>query len=248
MGDYQARFCERLGVKFPLPTRPCTVVHSLNANSENNPMQSITFVSTVHKQIGKCNSDELCEILKKITPEVVFLEALEDTYSKYQQYTFSNFGVFHEKLEISAIQKYRSLSQFEYIPVLGEGLADSFEKKFNLLCQNIHFQKMLDNFNSLACMKGFDFLNSEESIKLHEEMSTYGDSILIDNELSQTFNNDIDKYENSMISNIYSFCMNTKFKNGVFMCGVAHRQSVIDKIETYKSKKSLDISWKIYGQ
>ena len=22
MGDYQARFCERLGVKFPLPTRP----------------------------------------------------------------------------------------------------------------------------------------------------------------------------------------------------------------------------------
>ena len=23
MGDYQARFCERLGVKFPLPTRFC---------------------------------------------------------------------------------------------------------------------------------------------------------------------------------------------------------------------------------
>jgi len=22
MGDYQVRFCERLGVKFPLPTRP----------------------------------------------------------------------------------------------------------------------------------------------------------------------------------------------------------------------------------
>ena len=177
-------------------------------------MQSITFISTIHKQIGKCNADELCKILEKITPEVVFLEALEDTYSEYQQYTFSNFEVFHEKLEIRALQKYSFISQFEYVPVLVEGLADSFDKKFNLVCQNIHFQKMLDNFNSLAFIKGFDFLNSEESIKIHEEMSKFGDSILMDSELIQTFNNDIDKYENSMISSIYSFCMNTKFKIG----------------------------------
>ena len=26
MGDYHVRFCERLGVKFPLPTRPANVV------------------------------------------------------------------------------------------------------------------------------------------------------------------------------------------------------------------------------
>jgi hypothetical protein len=25
MGDYHVRFCERLGVKFPLPTRPCAL-------------------------------------------------------------------------------------------------------------------------------------------------------------------------------------------------------------------------------
>ena len=210
-------------------------------------MQSITFISTVHNKIGKCSANELCEILIKITPEVVFLEALEDTYSKYQQHTFSNFGVFHEKLEIRALQKYSGISQFEYVPVLGQGLTDSFEEKFNLVCQNIHFRKMLDNFNSLASMKGFDFLNSEESIKLYEEMRIYGDSIIMDNELIQTFKNDIDKYENSMISNIYSFGMKTKFKNAVFMCGVAHRQSIIDKIETYRSKTSLDLNWKIYG-
>lgn len=65
-------------------------------------MHSITFISTIHKQIGKCNADELCKILEKITPEVVFLEALEDTYSEYQQDIFLNFGVFHEKLEIRA--------------------------------------------------------------------------------------------------------------------------------------------------
>lgn len=211
-------------------------------------MNSITFISTVHRKIGKCSADELCEILEKITPDVVFLEALEDTYSKYQQHIFSNFGVFHEKLEIRAIQKYSSISQFDYVPVLGKGLTNSFEEKFNLVCQNIHFQKMLDNYNSLACLNGFDFLNSEESINLHQEMRIHGDSTLKDDDLIQKFNNDIDKYENSMISNIYSFCMNNKFKNAVFICGVAHRQSVIDKIETYKSKDSLDFSWKIYGR
>ncbi|WP_163323424.1 hypothetical protein [Draconibacterium mangrovi] len=210
-------------------------------------MQSITFISTVHKQIGKCSADELCEILEKITPEVVFLEALEDTYSKYQQHTFSNYGVFHEKLEIRALQKYSRIHQFEYVPVLGKGLPNSFEEKSNLVCQNIHFQKMIDNFNSQARMQGFDFLNSEVSIKLNEEMRIYENSILMDNELIQTFNNDIDKYENSMLSNIYSFCMNTKFSNAVFMCGVAHRQSIIDKIETYKSKTNLDFNWEIYG-
>lgn len=210
-------------------------------------MHNITFVSTVHKENGKCNADELCEILEEITPDVVFLEALEDTYSKYQQNTFSNFGVTHEKLEIRALQQYSSVSQFEYVPVLEKGLSNSFDKKFNLVCQNIHFQKMLDNFNSLASMKGFDFLNSLKSINLHEEMRKYGDSILKDKELIQTFNNDLDKYENSMLSNIYSFCMNTKLKNAVFMCGVAHRQTIIDKIETYKNKESLDFSWKIYG-
>ncbi len=210
-------------------------------------MHSITFISTVHEKIGKCSADELCKILKRFTPDVVFLEALEDTYSKYEQYTFSNFGVFHKKLEIRAIQKYSSISKFDYIPVLGKGLSNSFEEKFNLVCKNIHFQKMIDNFNSLASKQGYNFLNSKESINLHEEMRLYGDSILKDNELIQTFNKDIDKYEDSMISNIYSFCMNNKFKNAIFMCGVAHRQSIIDKIKIHKSKESLDISWKIYG-
>jgi len=37
MGDYQVRFCERLRVKLPLPTRPTTV--STNG-TENFPLNS----------------------------------------------------------------------------------------------------------------------------------------------------------------------------------------------------------------
>ena len=35
-------------------------------------IHNITFISTVHKEIGKCNADELCSILVKERPDVVF--------------------------------------------------------------------------------------------------------------------------------------------------------------------------------
>jgi hypothetical protein len=210
-------------------------------------MHKITLISTIHKKIGKCNTDELCEILEKITPDVIFLEALEDTYSKYQQNTFSSFGVFHQKLEIRAIQKYRKISSFEYVPVLEKEMPKSFDKKFNIVCQNLQYQKMLDYFNSLASLKGFDFLNSKEGMELHNEIRKIGDQILNDKELNEMFYNDIDEYENSMLSNIYEYCMNNKFMNAVFMCGDAHRYNIINKIETYNCKEKLDINWHIYG-
>ncbi len=81
-------------------------------------MHNITFISTVHEENGKCNADELHKIIKKISPEVVFFEALEETYSKYENSMFLSFGVFHKKLEISAIQKYSCNTTFKYIPVL----------------------------------------------------------------------------------------------------------------------------------
>lgn len=210
-------------------------------------MHNITFVSTVHKEIGKCNADELCNILVKVSPDVIFLEALEDTYSKYQQIIFSDFEVFHAKLEISAIQKYSRLSQFEYVPVLGEELSYSFEEKFNIICQDIKFQKMIDNFNSKAGIEGFNFLNSMEGMEFQKEMHDYGNSLISDIAIIQQFDNDIDEYENSMLHNIYEYCMNNSFKNAIFMCGNAHRQSIIKKLGAYKDKGIIDIKWNIYG-
>ena len=62
-------------------------------------MHNITFVSTVHKEIGKCNADELCNILVKVSPDVIFLEALEDTYSKYQQIIYQTCEILRVSLQ-----------------------------------------------------------------------------------------------------------------------------------------------------
>lgn len=209
--------------------------------------QNITFISTVHKEIGKCNADELCSILIKENPEVIFLESLESTYSGYERSLLSSFGVYHKKLEIKAIQIYNQNSSFVYVPVLDNGLSELFNSKYNRVCENIELQKMLDDFDLIASAMGFQFLNSEASIKMQEEMRVLECRLLNDNELNRLINKHIDDYENSMMRNIYSYCRNNQFEKAVYMCGVAHRKSIIEKIGINNHKENLDLNWTIFG-
>jgi len=208
-------------------------------------MQNITLISTVHKEIGKCNANELCEIIEKISPEVIFLEALETTYSDYEKSMFSSFGIYHKSLEISSIQRYGVNITFKYIPVLDSGLSDSFEKKYSIVCEKREMQNLIDNFDFLAAEHGFKFLNSVESIKLHDEMRMLEKRLLNESEISKVANEDIDAYENSMLRNIYSYCKTNKFNTAIFMCGVAHRKSILEKIESFKTYEEIDLNWKI---
>ncbi len=210
-------------------------------------MHNITFISTMHEETGKCNAYELYNILKKESPEVVFLEALKSTYSNYDKTMFSSFGVYHRKLEIEAIQKYSNDSSIEYVPVLDSGLSDLFNNKYERICEYSQFQEMLNEFNSLAEMKGFQFLNSQLSIMLHQKMRMLENLLLNHNELNEAVNADIDAYENSMLRNIYSYCRINRFEKAVFMCGSAHRQSIIEKIRIFNSKEKMDINWVVYG-
>lgn len=209
-------------------------------------MYKITFVSTMHKEIGKCNADELYKIIEKESPEVIFLEALDETYSNYEKYVFSSYGVYHRKLEIKAIQKYCYNQSFTYVPVLDIEMSDAFENKFKIVCENTQYQKMIDNYNLLASELGFQFLNSSESIRLHEKMRMFADHLLNDNELNKLANKDIDAYENSMIRNIYSYCRDNQFDTAIFMCGVAHRKSIIEKVGKFNTQEKMSLNWVIY--
>jgi hypothetical protein len=97
---------------------------------------------------------------------------------------------------------------------------------------------MLDEFNSLASEQGFQFLNSDKSIVLQEKMRKFELSLLNDNELNEAVNEDIDSYENTMIRTIHSYCRESQFDRAVFLCGVAHRHSIIKKIERSDSAYS----------
>ncbi|WP_396591642.1 hypothetical protein [Allomuricauda sp. R78024] len=209
-------------------------------------MHDITFISTIHKEIGKCNAKELYKIIKKLSPEVIFLEAIEETYSEYENYLFSTYGIFHNKLEISAIQRYNYDTSFQYVPVCENGLSDAFHKKIKLVSQNRELQKLIDNFNYLAAENGFEFLNSLECINLQEEMRELESRILNNNEMDKTVKADIEDYEKPMIQNIYSYCNNNHFSSAIFLCGAAHRKSIIEKIEKSKPQEQGNLSWAIF--
>jgi hypothetical protein len=209
-------------------------------------MHNIIFISTIHKEIGECNADELCNIIEKLNPEVIFLEAVDETYSAYENYLFSTFGIYHKKLELSAIQKYSHIHSFEYVPVCENYLSEAFHQKNKLVCQNKDLQKLIDNSISLAATCGFSFLNSLESINLQEEMRMLESRILSGSNLDTIVKQEIEAYENPMIQNIYSYCKNHQFNTAIFMCGAAHRKSIIEKIEKFNIQEEITLSWTVF--
>lgn len=208
-------------------------------------MQNITLISTVHEANGRCNAEELCRIISDLNPEVIFLEALPDTYSGYDQLIFKSFGVFHKKLEIHAIQLYSTKSEFKYVPVLDSGMSDSFYLKYDKISESPELNSFLNTYNSIAERQGFEFLNSSKSTELQEEMRVKEIAILNNNEINKEALETINEYEDSMLKKINSYCQNNQFERAIFMCGVAHRTSLIEKLIPLNEKDKL--KWGIFG-
>lgn len=141
-------------------------------------MHNITLISTIHSEMGNCNAMELSKIINEIKPEVVFLEALKYTFNDSHIFDFSNFGIFHKKLEIAALQICSSNIKFKYVPVLDKEISKSFDEKFNLITQNNDWRSLMDRLRSFCSDNGFKFLNSDECIMLHEEMRIIENSLL----------------------------------------------------------------------
>ena len=106
-------------------------------------------------------------------------------------------------------------------------------------------QQLIDNYNFLAENQGFKFLNSLESINLQEELRVL-ETRLINSDLDKIVKADIDAYESPMIRNIYSYCNNNHFSSAIFMCGAAHRKSIIEKIEKSKTEEQVNLTWTIF--
>lgn len=209
-------------------------------------MKNVTLISTVHNIIGECNPIELCKIFQTINPDVIFLEAFEKNYSEYQKLLFSQFGVFSDRLELHAIQIYSQQHTFTYVPVLDVELSADFEAKTQIVSQNEGFRKIFDSYTLLETTGGFKFLNSEKGIRLQDEMKELENDIIKDRELLRRASESIDAYENSMIRNIYSFCKENLFADGIFMCGSAHRKTIVEKIIQHEKNSDVKLNWKFY--
>ena len=160
---------------------------------------------------------------------------------------FNKFNIPHQKLEIQAIQKYSRTNNFKYYPVLDTYLMNSFNNKFSIVDSNKDIQNFIDRYNELIIEKGFDLLNSDEAIYLEEKQRSICDQFLNNKEIDEIFDHDIDNYENSMLRNIESYCNDNTFQSAIFMCGVGHRKSIINKIKEYDNINN-SVRWVIYDK
>lgn len=207
----------------------------------------ITLISTVHKEIGKCNSEELCKIIETLNPDVIFLEAFENSYSDYLNFLLSQFGVLQERLEFKALQIYSQNHTFQYVPVLNYELSDDFETKLEIVSNNMDYRSLFDNYISLETENGFQFLNSEKQITYQEQMRELENRIIDNNVMHQKANESIDAYEHSMLRNIYLFCKDNSFESAIFMCGAGHRKTITQKIKEYETEEKLKLNWTFYN-
>jgi hypothetical protein len=212
-------------------------------------MLNIVLFCTTHGDAGKCNVSALRNIIVQINPDIIFEEippCLFDEY--YINMTKSN-------LETSAIKMYLLNHDIQHIPVdLDVTMPQSFweDNKYmfeRIERKNSEFCRLCDYDSQYTKQYGFNYLNSVYCNNInkdkYKEMETtlkiLNDEKLF--EIYESWSSIHDKRENEMINNIYHYCKENTFDRGLFFVGVAHRESIINKIKKYNETETLKITW-----
>lgn len=211
----------------------------------------VIVLGTVHSEGGACTSKELFKIIQKINPQVVFCEFSPEKLPRFMKRT----DVITPEMEV--IKRLIKEKSIEIVPV--DVNEDPFDKRLEAMFALIKREmeeylganRMLLNETYL---KGFTFLNSNES-----------DKIFIDKNSMERYFININKFKYQGLSNFYSewlkwndlrenqwinlinnyFKIN-KTKKAVFLVGAGHRFRLIDKIKNNHSYSKDNLYWDFY--
>jgi len=210
-------------------------------------MYNIILICTAHKEIGKCNSIELHKIIDEFRPEVIFEELSLAVYDEC-------YGIKNRlTLETSAIKMYLQKQKIVHIPVVGTELAADLDNKFEIMTKNVSYRNLLDKLMTLEAKYGFKFLNSNlcdelfDNIKMLEKLILKNSSDEILFRISQNADEIVDTYENEIIKNIYRYSVQNKYKKALMFIGVAHRKSIMKKLQEIDKKENLKLNWTFYN-
>lgn len=233
-------------------------------------MHNITLVSTIHSEIGQCNSDELHKILEDINPEVIFDELpihfSEMYYSdSFDMYCANNILLTQRPveipLEVKCLKKYKQKYNIKIIPVdidLRHKLMahqDEITFMFLTFFKYENYKKLDYEKEILISNEGFHFLNSGNFLDFLEKKEIIEKSI-IDSEIQKNRLLNIYKLfheeqynnrENAMLENIYNYSNQNKYNQAVFLIGAEHKKSIMQKITEYEKLSEIKLKWKMYG-
>ena len=212
---------------------------------------SITLIATRHKENGQCNSMELYQIIERIAPDVIFEEIPPSKFDEVYK------GLRHPSLEVLTIKRYLQSHPIPHFPVdLEIDEVDGFfiRSDFNTMSYIFvnycpEYKSLYNQRQHLADNNGFPYLNSKEWTMLSERMD------VLEQEVIKKMNNDrlyqrakdwsteLDVRENEMIKNIYQYIENNGYQKGLFLVGVEHRRTIMQKIPEFEKNHHLKINW-----
>jgi hypothetical protein len=218
-------------------------------------MHNITLVSTMHRERGKCNSNNFLQIIATINPDVIFEEVSPALF--YRFYEKNDISVDIEPLEIKAVKRYLQDHDIKHIPVDIEPDPNStmqdIEYMFHLFKKYAAYKSLEDEQCKMTERDGFSFLNSKRFTRLVEEMklieSRLLEFIIKRAELShiyKLFYEEQDNRENKWLQNIYDYSKEHSYDKAIFYCGASHRKSLVQKIHKYDEEENFKSNWTFY--
>ena len=79
-------------------------------------MYNITLIGTNHRELGKCNSEELYKIIETINPDVIFEELSSDLFNIIYNANSPNSQP-DVLTEIKCVKKYLQNHKIKHVPV-----------------------------------------------------------------------------------------------------------------------------------
>lgn len=220
-------------------------------------MYDITVVCTRHEELGRCNSNELYQIIVGINPEVIFEEMPLSYFDRYYIHKSKR------NLESDTINRYLERYMLKQVPVDAENVpSESFFQDYRNLLKRIegladingfNFRELIDRNKEYVYTHGFDYLNSFYNDNLHVELNDaiekglekLGDDKLFHAyEFWKAFH---DNRENEMLRNIYKYSKEHHYEKAIFFIGAYHRKSMMQKTEEYNRSEEIKLNWIFYG-
>jgi hypothetical protein len=217
-----------------------------------NMKKRIILFGTQHNENGKCNPEELCKIIEKIKPDIIFEEIPEEYFN------FVYAKPENVISEIRAIKKYLTINKdIRHIPVdnysgplfQDKETDDLIEKLDTPNNNNKEISNLMQRQLEEISRKGFPLLNTKKNDKLNERIIKMVYRYLDDfgtqheKDLYDKYHNYHSLREDEILRNVIH--SRYRFENGLLLIGALHRRTIIKKLKLPQNATP-DIEWILY--